>query len=58
MAAVPDSDQGVTHRDNIQRLLDGTERKFSPGDRTPTAPPGSDATGAGEADESERKPGA
>jgi glycerol-3-phosphate acyltransferase PlsY len=28
----------VAHRDNIQRLLDRTERKFSPGDRTPTPP--------------------
>jgi acyl phosphate:glycerol-3-phosphate acyltransferase len=29
------------HRDNIARLLAGTERKFDPGDRTPSAPPGS-----------------
>jgi glycerol-3-phosphate acyltransferase PlsY len=29
----------VAHRDNIQRLLAGTERKFSPGDRQPTPPP-------------------
>ena len=28
----------VAHRDNIVRLLNGTERKFSPGDRRPTPP--------------------
>lgn len=27
------------HRDNIVRLLNGTERRFEPGDRQPTAPP-------------------
>jgi glycerol-3-phosphate acyltransferase PlsY len=32
----------VAHRDNIQRLLAGTERKFSPGDRQPTPPPDSE----------------
>ena len=32
----------VAHKDNIQRLLNGTERKFSPGDRQPTAPPGTE----------------
>jgi glycerol-3-phosphate acyltransferase PlsY len=30
----------IAHRDNIVRLLNGTERKFEPGDRTPTPPPG------------------
>jgi acyl phosphate:glycerol-3-phosphate acyltransferase len=35
----------VAHRDNIARLLAGTERKFEPGDRTPTTPPGAEATG-------------
>jgi glycerol-3-phosphate acyltransferase PlsY len=29
----------VAHRDNIQRLRDGTERKFDPGDRKATPPP-------------------
>ena len=32
----------VAHRDNIVRLLNGTERKFQPGDRQPTPPPGSE----------------
>ena len=32
----------VAHRDNIARLMAGTERKFSPGDRQPTPPPGAD----------------
>ena len=32
----------VAHRDNIVRLLNGTERKFQAGDRQPTPPPGSD----------------
>jgi len=32
----------VAHRDNIRRLLNGTERKFSSGDRQPTSPPGSE----------------
>jgi glycerol-3-phosphate acyltransferase PlsY len=27
------------HRDNIHRLLAGTERRFDPGDRAPTPPP-------------------
>ena len=30
----------VAHRDNIGRLLAGEERKFQPGDRTPTPLPG------------------
>ncbi len=30
----------VSHRDNIQRLRDGTERRFDPGDRQATTPPG------------------
>jgi hypothetical protein len=30
----------VAHRDNISRLLAGTERRFDPGDRQPTPPPG------------------
>jgi glycerol-3-phosphate acyltransferase PlsY len=29
----------VAHRDNIERLLAGTERRFDPGDRQPTPPP-------------------
>jgi len=29
----------VAHRDNIGRLLNGTERRFKAGDRTPTQPP-------------------
>ena len=32
----------VAHKDNIQRLLAGEERKFQPGDRKPTSPPGSE----------------
>jgi glycerol-3-phosphate acyltransferase PlsY len=31
----------LAHRDNIERLLAGTERKFDPGDRQPTPAPGS-----------------
>jgi glycerol-3-phosphate acyltransferase PlsY len=30
----------IAHRDNIERLLAGTERRFDPSDRTPTPPPG------------------
>lgn len=30
----------VAHRDNIKRLMDGTERRFDPRDRGATAPPG------------------
>jgi glycerol-3-phosphate acyltransferase PlsY len=30
----------LAHRDNIERLLAGTERKFSASDRQPTPPPG------------------
>jgi acyl phosphate:glycerol-3-phosphate acyltransferase len=30
----------LAHRDNIGRLLDGSERKLSSGDRQPTPPPG------------------
>ena len=30
----------IAHRDNIERLLAGTERRFDPGDRQPTPPPG------------------
>jgi len=29
----------AAHRDNIERLLAGTERRFDPSDRTPTSPP-------------------
>jgi acyl phosphate:glycerol-3-phosphate acyltransferase len=29
----------IAHRDNIGRLLAGTERRFDPGDRQPPAPP-------------------
>ncbi len=32
----------VAHKDNIERLLNGTERKFQPGDRRPTPAPGSE----------------
>jgi glycerol-3-phosphate acyltransferase PlsY len=31
----------IAHKDNIERLLAGEERKFQPGDRQPTPPPGS-----------------
>lgn len=30
----------IAHRDNIERLLAGTERRFDPSDRSPTPPPG------------------
>lgn len=30
----------LAHKDNIERLLAGEERKFQPGDRQPTQPPG------------------
>jgi glycerol-3-phosphate acyltransferase PlsY len=30
----------IAHRDNIQRLVAGTERRFDPGDRRATPPPG------------------
>jgi glycerol-3-phosphate acyltransferase PlsY len=33
----------IAHRDNIERLLAGEERKFEPGDRQPTPPPESEA---------------
>ena len=36
----------IAHRDNIQRLLNGTERKFDPRDRRATPAPGSTATPA------------
>jgi glycerol-3-phosphate acyltransferase PlsY len=32
----------VAHRDNIQRIREGTERRFDPRDRQPTPPPGQD----------------
>ena len=32
----------IAHRDNIQRLRDGTERKFDPGDRKAMPPPGNE----------------
>ncbi len=32
----------IAHKDNIQRLLAGEERKFQPGDRQPTPPPGAE----------------
>lgn len=41
----------VAHRDNIGRLLNGTELKFSAGDRKATAPP-SAAPSDGDADDS------
>ena len=45
----------VAHKDNIQRLLDGTERKFRPGDRQPTPVPGTqDEAGAEPDDEAAR----
>jgi glycerol-3-phosphate acyltransferase PlsY len=31
----------VAHRDNIERLVAGTERRFDPSDRQPVPPPGS-----------------
>jgi glycerol-3-phosphate acyltransferase PlsY len=36
----------VAHRDNIGRLRDGTERKFDPGDRKATPPPGAESEDA------------
>jgi hypothetical protein len=33
----------IAHRDNIERLLAGTERRFDPSDRQPIPPPGSPA---------------
>lgn len=44
----------IAHRDNIGRLLAGTERRFDPGDRRPTSPPGSGAGPAGGGAESQR----
>ncbi len=41
----------VAHRDNIERLLAGEERKFQPGDRKATPPPGSDPEATGMADD-------
>ena len=41
----------IAHRDNIERLLAGEERKFRSGDRQPTPPPGSEPA-ADEATES------
>lgn len=35
----------LAHRDNIGRLLAGTERRFDPGDRTSTSPPDADDDG-------------
>jgi glycerol-3-phosphate acyltransferase PlsY len=32
----------IAHKDNIERLLAGEERRFQPGDRQPTPPPGSE----------------
>ena len=50
----------VAHRDNIERLLNGTERKFSPGDRKPTPPPGtaSEASASGDEAAGEETPDA
>jgi len=45
----------VAHRDNIERLLNHTERKFSTSDRQPTAPPSSEPVDAAE-DVSEETP--
>ena len=42
----------IAHKDNIQRPLAGEERRFQPGDRQPTAPPGAEAESADEATES------
>ena len=36
----------IAHRDNIARLLNGTERKFEPGDRSPTPLPSEASAGA------------
>ena len=35
----------IAHRDNIARLLNGTERKFEPGDRSPTPLPSEASAG-------------
>ena len=42
----------IAHKDNIERLLAGEERKFQPGDRQPTPPPGSETGKSAEATES------
>jgi glycerol-3-phosphate acyltransferase PlsY len=47
----------VAHRDNIRRLLDGTERKFQPADRTPVPAPEAEAEKARGTDD-EGAPGA
>ena len=42
----------VAHKDNIERLLAGEERKFKAGDRQATAPPGTEPASSDEAAES------
>ena len=42
----------VAHKDNIARLLAGEERKFQPGDRRATAPPGTSDEAGDETPES------
>ena len=42
----------LAHKDNIQRLLAGEERKFKSGDRQPASPPGSEAAANDETPES------
>lgn len=41
----------IAHRDNIARLLDGTERRFDPFDRGATPPPGTGADAGSRADD-------
>ena len=46
----------VAHRDNITRLLNGTERKFAAGDRQPTPPPRSEAAASDGATDERTRP--
>jgi len=41
----------LAHKDNIERLLAGEERKFQPGDRQPTPPPGTEPRSSDETTE-------
>jgi glycerol-3-phosphate acyltransferase PlsY len=46
----------VAHRDNITRLLNGTERKFAASDRQPTPPPRSEAAASDGATDDRTRP--